>query len=295
MLSIKIYIINPKLILLGFMKKYSILFTDRFYLKAQFRLRLGKKLNLTNPQTFNEKLQWLKLYDRKPEYTNMVDKYLAKKYVASIIGEEHIISTLGLWENFEAIDFNLLPKQFVLKTTHDQGGIVICQDKNKFDKNAARNKINNHLKKNAYYTYREWPYKNVKPRIICEEFISQTNNVPDDYKILCFHGQAKLIELHKDRFGDHKQDFYDVNWQKTTISQDYSTSKQIYEKPKPLAEMIQLSEKLAANIKHVRVDWFVVQDKIYFGEITFYDGGGMTAFDDIKDDYLLGSWININR
>ena len=167
----------------GFFKFMS----DEAYLKFMYKLKMKRKLNLSDPQTFNEKLQWLKIYDRKPEYTTMVDKYEAKKYVADIIGEEYIIPTLGVWDRFEDIDFDELPDQFVLKCTHDSGGLVICRDKSKLDLKAAKKKINKSLKRNYYWIGREWPYKNVRPRIIAEKFMTDpTSDDLQDYKFFFF-------------------------------------------------------------------------------------------------------------
>lgn len=270
--------------------------SDEKYLKIMFKHRLGYELDLNNPKTFNEKLQWLKLHDRNPFYTQLVDKYEVRRYIAETIGEEYLIPLIGVWNNFDEIDFSKLPNQFVLKCTHDSGSVFICTDKNEFNIEKAKIKINNALKKNYYYHNREWPYKNVKPRIICEKFICHNNSVPDDYKVLCFNGKAKLIEMHIDRFGDHKQDFYDEKWNKTQISQDGGVrSDYISEKPKEFENMIELSEKLANNILHVRIDWFIVDNKLYFGEITFFDGSGFYPFDDKKYDYLIGSWIDLSK
>ncbi|MCX0371595.1 glycosyl transferase [Clostridium perfringens] len=267
--------------------------SDEKYLKMMFKHRLGYELDLNNPKTFNEKLQWLKLHDRNPFYTQLVDKYEVRRYIAKTIGEEYLIPLIGVWNNFDEIDFSKLPNQFVLKCTHDSGSVFICTDKNEFNIEKARKKINNALKRNYYYHDREWPYKNVKPRIICEKFISDNNSVPADYKVLCFNGKAKLIEMHIDRFGDHKQDFYDEKWNKTQISQEGTRSDYISEKPRDFENMIKLSEKLANNINHVRIDWFVTNNKLYFGEITFFDGSGFYPFDNKEDDYLIGSWISL--
>lgn len=168
---IKEIIKNPKTIIYILNNKKIITLPDKAFIKLKYKDKFGKKINLNNPQTFNEKLQWLKLYDRNPEYTKMVDKYEVKKYVASIIGEEYIIPTLGVWNKFEDIDFNKLPDQFVLKCTHDSGGLVICKDKSKLDINEAKKKIEKSLKINYYYLSREWPYKNVKPQIIAEKYM----------------------------------------------------------------------------------------------------------------------------
>ena len=184
---------------------------DKLYLKYKFYKKMKKQLNLDNPQTFNEKLQWLKLYDRNPEYTRMVDKYEVKKYVAEKIGEEYIIPTLGVWNKFEDIDFEELPNQFVLKCTHDSGGVVICKDKSTFDFNAANKKLTHCLKRNYFWKGREWPYKNIKPRIIAEQYIAEDLV---DYKFMCFSGEVKCSFICTNRFstqGLHVT-FFDREW-----------------------------------------------------------------------------------
>ncbi len=287
---------NPKRLFLYIISFRAFRFLpDELYLKIKFRLITGKRLNLNNPMTFNEKLQWLKLYDRKPEYTLMVDKYCVRKYIKDTIGEKYLIPLLGIYDKFEDINFDKLPNQFVLKPNHTSGDVFICRDKSKIDYKKLRNEVNKWLKREYFWLHREWPYKDIKPKIICEEFISDSKDIPDDYKILCFNGKAKLIEVHIDRYGDHRQDFYDLNWNKTTISQNPPKSDIVYKKPNKFDEMIKLSEILAANMVHVRIDWFIVKDKLYFGEITFYDGSGFVPFDDEKDDLLLGSWIELPK
>jgi len=272
--------------------------SDKAFLKLLFWARMGKKLNLENPQTFNEKLQWLKLYNRKPEYTKMVDKYEVRKYISEKIGEEYLIPLLGVWDSFDEIDFDSLPEQFVLKCTHDSGGLIICKDKSKLDLVAAKKKITKCLKRNFYKYNREWVYKNVKPRIIAEKFMvdSIQKNGLADYKVLCFGGEAKLIEFHLDRYSKrHTQDIYDTNWNKTAISQNGYVSDRVIDKPSQIDRIIELSQILAKGICHVRVDWYIIEGKVYFGEITFFDGSGFSAFDDEKDDLYIGSLIDLEQ
>lgn len=291
---------EPRRLLIFLLNKECIarLFPDKLYLKIKFRLTMKKKLNLKNPQTFNEKLQWLKLYDRNPEYTKMVDKYEVRKYIAEKIGEEYLIPLLGVWDSFDELNFDALPDQFVLKCTHDSGGLVICKDKSQLNIDDARKKINKCLKRNYYWQNREWPYKNVKPRIIAEKFMvdSIQGDGLADYKVLCFNGAAKLIEFHLDRYGErHTQDIYDINWNKTTISQDGYISDKIIEKPLQLDTVIELSQILAKGICHVRVDWYIIEEKVYFGEITFFDASGFSPFDDEKDDLYIGRLIDLEQ
>lgn len=269
---------------------------DSMYLKNKYRTLLGRELDLDNPKSFNEKLQWLKIHDRKSAYTTMVDKYAVKQYVANRIGEEYIIPTLGVWKHFDDIDFDNLPNQFVLKCTHDSGGLVICKDKSMLDKAVAKKKIEKCLKRNYYWSGREWPYKNVPKRIIAEQYLTNNEKSDElsDYKVLCFNGEPKLIEIHKGRFsGHHTQDFYDVNWNKTEFEQpEDPLSDEIMEKPVFADKMLELSRTLAENIPHVRIDWYYTGGKLLFGEITFFDGSGFCPFIDNQDE-ILGSWITL--
>lgn len=276
---------------------------DEEYLKRQFKAIMGKELDLEHPKTFNEKLQWLKLYNRRPEYTTMVDKYAVKRYVADKIGEKYIIPTLGVWENFDDIDFSTLPNQFVLKCTHDSGGLVICKDKKKLNITKTRNKLEKSLKNNFYFIGREWPYKNVQKKIMAEKYMEDgsESGVLKDYKVMCFNGEPRLIEMHDGRFTDnHIQVFYDTKWNKTKINNmcydnkiQYSNKICQFDKPELLDTMLLLSEKLAKNIPHIRVDWYIVKGRLYFGELTFFDGSGYEPFADENDDLLLGSWIKL--
>lgn len=269
---------------------------DDVYLRRYYKARTGRELDLDHPKTFNEKLQWLKINDHNPLYITLVDKYEVKDYVAERIGSNHIIPTYGVWDRFEDINFEELPDKFVLKTTHDSGSVVICKDKNQFDKKSARKKLNRSLKRNYYYKMREWPYKSVKSRIIAEKFmVDESGFELKDYKVLCFNGEPKLIELHQGRFTDvHYQDFYDTNWQKTTICNIHEQQHpEVAPRPICLEEMLEYSRILSANIPHVRVDWYVINELLYFGEMTFYDASGFDLYKDDKDDLLLGSWITI--
>ena len=268
---------------------------DKPYLKLVYWGETSKKLNLDAPVTYNEKLQWLKLYDRKPEYIKYADKYTVRSYISETIGEQYLIPLLGVYDSVEEINWDSLPNQFVLKCTHGSGCNIICTDKDKLKIEVSKIKLNKWMKRNWYWFGREWPYKNIKPRIICETFISETDNTPDDYKVLCFNGKAKLVGVHIDRYGNHKLDNYDRQWEKTTIARDGPMSNFVYEKPKQFEKMIQLSELLASNMNHVRIDWFIVRDKLYFGEITLYEASGFDHFDNKEDDYLLGSWIDLKE
>lgn len=288
------YIKNPDYFLLWLDMKRIITLNDELYLKILYKKIVGKKLNISNPQTFNEKLQWLKINDRKDLYTTMVDKYAAKEYVANIIGEEYIIPTLGIYNKFEDIDFEKLPNQFVIKCTHDSGGVVICKDKSNFDIKKAKNKINKCLKKNYYYLGREWPYKNIKPRIIIEKYMEDTKNDDlIDYKIMCFNGKVKcsFICLNRRSKTGLNVDFYDINWNKMPFERHYKNSNIITPKPEQYDKMVELSEKLSQNIPFLRVDFYEINGKIYFGELTFFPGSGMEEFAPDEWDKKLGDFL----
>ncbi|MDW0116301.1 ATP-grasp fold amidoligase family protein [Sporosarcina thermotolerans] len=292
--KVKKVISNPFLIIPYIASKNDFKWVpEKIYIKLLYRARVGKRLNIDDPKTFNEKLQWLKLNDRKPHYTKLVDKFEVREYISEKIGEKYLIPLIGIWDNFDDIEFSELPNEFVLKCTHDSGSVFICTNKSNFNIEKVKLRINKALKRNYYYHTREWPYKNVKPRIVCESYIADADIAPDDYKVICFNGKAKLVQLHTDRHENHKQDFYDLNWNKTTISQGMPCSDKVHKKPKQFEEMIKLSERLASNTYQVRIDWFIVRDRLYFGEITFFDGSGFIPFDKEEDDYLLGSWIKI--
>jgi hypothetical protein len=275
--------------------KYSLRWLpDEAFIKLYYRLRMHRSCDLDNPKSFNEKLQWLKLHDRNPRYTDMVDKIEAKKIAAAVIGEEHIIPTLGVWDSFDEIDFDALPDRFVLKCSHDSEGLVIVKDKSKLDIAAARKKIESAMRYNFYYIGREWPYKNVKPRILAEEYLDAADGDLYDYKFLCFGGKPALIQLHKGRFSFHVQDIYDTEWKRVEISDwGYPQSDVIEPCPENFEKMLAFSKKLSEGIPHVRVDWYSARGNLYFGEMTFYDGGGFSAFADYADDLKLGSLIEL--
>ncbi len=272
---------------------------DTMYLKLLYKLLVGKRLNLKNPQTYNEKLQWLKIHDHNPLYTTMVDKYAVKKYVSEKIGAEYVIPTLGVWDNPEDVDFSILPNQFVLKTTFGGGGndVVICKDKASLDVEATVKYMKGFMKQDSYRHLKEWPYKNVPRRVIAEKYMEESGKASlTDYKVMCFNGVAKLIEYHEGRYTDnHTQDFYDRDWHKTAITQGSygEMSDVIAERPSKLEEMLILSEILAKDIPHVRVDWYLIDNHLYFGELTFFDGSGLVPWDNDSDDLLLGSWITL--
>ena len=277
--------------------KLSRCYSDETFLKKLFKLRMNKELNLDNPLTFCEKLQWLKLYNRKPEYTQMVDKYEAKKYVANIIGGEYIIPTIGVWDRVEDIDWKELPNQFVLKCTHDSGGLVICKDKSTLDIKKAVKKLKKSMKRDYFYDNREWPYKNVKHRIIAEQYLEDEghSDLPD-YKFFCFNGEPKCCQVIRDRRSIETIDFYDMEWKHMPLLGLHPTAengKLTVERPMHLNKMKAICQKLSKNHSFSRIDLYVINDKIYFGEITFFPASGMGQLRPNEWDYTFGSWIKL--
>lgn len=268
---------------------------DKTYLSIAFYIRMGYKLDLDNPKTLNEKLQWLKLYDHRPEYSTMVDKYEAKKFISDIIGEEYVLPALGVWNSFEEINFDKLPDQFVLKCTHDSGGIVICKDKSLFDVRKAKKKINKCLKHNYFDGSREWAYKNVKPRIIAEPYVLDESGVElKDYKIFCFNGVPDYVEVDFNRWIEHKLNPYDFNWNPLNFCDD---SKNDYSanipKPKNLEKMRELASELSKGYPFLRVDFYSIFDKIYVGELTLQPGSGYIQYNPRDRDLYYGQKLSL--
>lgn len=274
---------------------------DKVYLSLRYRCQMGHWINWNNPKTFTEKLQWLKVYDYKPEYTKMVDKLAAKDYVASRIGEEYIIPTLGVWDKVEDIDWDSLPDQFVLKTTHGGGGcgVVVCSDKTHFDKAKAIEKLQTSMHSNAGKTYREKPYLNVPRKIIAEKFMAESNVIENtkpsdlqDYKFFCFNGEPKFLYISDSP--NHKLAFLYTDWTKAEFGRsDYEPLTDIPPKPDNLDEMLDVARKLSEGKAHVRVDLYNVDNHIYFGELTFYTGAGFIPFVPKEYDYVLGEMLKL--
>ena len=270
---------------------------DSLYLKVLYRVIMGRKLNLRNPKEYNEKLQWLKLNDRKPEYSTMVDKYEVRGYIEDLLGDKYLIPCLGIYDSVDDIDIDALPDRFVLKCTHDSGSVEICKDKSSFDIEGARHRLSQAMKRNYYATYREWPYKYVKPRIIAEGYLEGDGGDLKDYKVMCFNGEAKIIEVHENRFVEgkvHTQTFYDREWNIVPLTQvETVTVDRPGERPRQLDEILRLSELIAKDMYHARIDWYIEGDKIYFGEITFFDGSGFESFSTPEMERMLGDMIKL--
>ena len=273
---------------------------DTLYLQILYILMTGKRLHLDKPITFSEKLQWLKLYDRQPKYTVMVDKYSVKDLVSGIIGKKYLIPTLGVWNRPETIDFNQLPQQFVLKTTHGGGGsVVICKDKDQLDKENVVKKLHKELKRNIYDDYREWPYKRVRRRIIAELYIENQDNSNKnltDYKFYCFNGVPKYCQVIKNRRSKETIDFFDMEW----LHQEFyglnpkaRPAESVPVKPKHFEKMKEIARKLSTGLVFSRIDLYDTIDGPLFGEITFYPASGMGTFTPNKYNYILGEMINL--
>lgn len=288
---------NPRLVASYIWRHLGGWIPDVPYLKVLFYIHMGKKLDLKNPKTFSEKLQWLKLYDRKSEYVKMVDKYAAKEYVAGIIGDEYIIPTLGVWDRPEYIDWDSLPDKFVLKCTHDSGDLVICKDKSKLDKKAAIKKLNHGLKQNYFKVWREWPYKNVLKRIIAEMFIDPPPEHDDlpDYKFFCFNGEPKYCQVISGRNKEMRIDFFDHDWnhQQFHEPKDFSFAEVEPTKPYNYERMWEMARELAKDKAFSRIDFYDIGSQVYFGEITFYPTGGLGGFAPEDFDKIIGEMIKL--
>lgn len=275
------------------------LLPDSIVLKKSYRRVFNRKLDLKNPIRYTEKNQWLKIHDRNPKYTMMVDKYLVKEYIAKTIGEEYVIPLLGVWNSFDEIDFEKLPEQFVLKTNHDWNGIYIFKDKNQ-NKLSIRDNINDRLKHNYFWAhdFREWVYKDIKPVVFAEKYMDEgTGESLRDYKFMCFNGKVRMIQVESNRVLENNSvymNYYDTNWEPIQIERlDHEMNPKHQNKPLNFEKMIEIAETLSKDISFVRVDLYEVLGKIYFGELTFYHTGGFLPFKNDSDDLMLGSWLDL--
>lgn len=270
---------------------------DKPHLSALYRAYIGKKLNLENPITFNEKLQWLKIHDHNPLYNTLVDKYRVKPWVAERIGEDHVTKTYAMWENVEDIDISGLPERFVLKTNHDCGGIVICRDRSTFDLEAAKKKLAKHLKTNYFWWTREWPYKDVEPCVFAEEYLDPNTSDGDlyDYKLLRFSDGRLVMQAMTDRFTDGKlsKTFFDEDWHPLPASEGGQPTRPNLVCPERFGQMKEMAGKLGEGLPFVRVDFYESNGGLYFGELTFYPKAGFERFEPEEWDVTFGSWIDL--
>lgn len=253
--------------------------------------------DLSNPRSFNEKLLWLKINDHNPNYTNMVDKVEVKKYISEKIGSEFLIKTLGVYEKFDDINFSELPERFVIKCNHNSGGVVVCNNKEKLDFGALKKSFDNMINKNYYLSSREWPYKNVLPKIIIEENLQKEGEIAqiNDYKLMCFNGKVRCSFVCSNRTKESLYvNFYDRDWSPMPFERHYHKNPIEIEKPSGYEKMVELAEKLSVGIPFVRVDFYQCNERIYFGELTFYPGGGIEEFHPDIWDYKLGEWLDLS-
>lgn len=290
-------IFDPK-VRLGYLTKLGFYdkMPDEKYLKKKFEIVMQKELDLENPKTFNEKLQWLKLYNRNPEYTIMVDKYKVRQYVEKIIGAEYLIPLLGVWDDPDEIDFDALPDQFVLKCNHNSGlGMCICKDKSKLDISKVKSDLRKGLKQDYYLTGREWPYKDVHRKIIAEKYVVDASGDLKDYKFYCFDGAMKFVMINSDRNTDKptRADYFDQDFNWLDFTWGYSHAEVRPEKPEQFEKMVAIAEKLSKGLPHIRVDLYDCKGQIYFGELTFFDGSGFDKIEPIEWDYRIGKMLKL--
>lgn len=294
---IKFYKEKPQRIIVKFLTKYGKKISDINYIKILFFIYLGKKINLKNPKTVQEKLQWLKLNDHNPSYINLVDKIKVKEYVSNIIGKQYIIPTIKIYNDASEINYDELPEKFIIKCNHNSGCYYICNNKKFINPDFIKEKFNRALKRNYYYVFREFPYKNVKPQILIEKFIEDNNNSEiADYKFYCFEGEPKYLVVIQNRKNKNKSyDYFDLDWNHLEFCDvGEKNAKEIPLKPKKFDEMISIVKKLSKGLKHVRIDLYYVKDHIYFGEITFYDASGFNKYYPKQYNKILGDYINLS-
>lgn len=300
MAGLKYYLSDPKH-LFDFFASRGLLnrMSDEKYLKIKFKNTLGYALNLNEPKTYNEKLQWLKLHDRNPLYTQLVDKYEVRKFIAEKIGEEYLIPLIGgPWDSVDEINFDSLPEQFVLKCTHDSGGVIVCRDKAALDIEAAKAMLKKRLGRNYYWANREWPYKNVKPRIIAEKYMEDESGELRDYKFFCFNGETRILFIATDRISETEEtkfDFFDMDFRHLDIKNGHDNASCSIAKPQSFEKMKELCAALSKNLPHVRVDLYEINGKPYFGEMTLYHWSGFVRFSPEEWDKTMGSWLVLPR
>ena len=262
------------------------------YLTMRYYVEIGEIPNLIKPLNYNEKINWLKMMDHNDKYFDLVDKYEVKDYVSKKIGSRYVVPTLAIWNDVDDIKLDILPDKFVLKCTHDSGSVVICTNKSSFDIEDAKTRLNKSFRQNHYWWGREWAYKNVKPRIIAEQYIEDYDGNTVDYKIWCFHGKPKVIEVIYDRFTEYKCQIFDINWNKINcvVGKEQDNSR-IINKPECLNKLLELAEKLSCGFTFIRIDFYIINDKIYFGEMTFYPGSGIEKIEPEEFNIELGNWI----
>lgn len=268
---------------------------DEIYLKIIYYCKTGKRLNLKDPKSYNQKLQWIKLYDRRSEYTTYVDKLKVREYIKEKIGQEYLIPLIEEYDSIEEIKWEELPNKFVLKCTHNSGGNIICTNKEELDIEKTKKKLKKWMKRNWFWHGREWAYKDVIPKIICEQYMSNSDGTLNDYKILCFNGKAKYIQVHRDRYINHTQTFYDLKGNRLPFhhkAYKQSSIKKI--DVNKLQDIIRLAETLSRGYYQMRVDFYLVEGRPFFGEITLYNFNGFVEMEPDQYNEILGEDIKLN-
>ncbi len=277
-----------------FRRPIIFLFPPKFYLKMVYRIKMNKKLDLKNPKSFNEKINWLKLYGRQPRYTKMADKYEAREYIKKTIGEQYLVPLIGVYDNANDIPYEKLPDKFILKCNHDSKSSVICWDKSTFDYQKGIDYVNKKLVRNYYYYFREWVYKDINRRIVVEHLLDDGDEKLMDYRIFCFNGQPVMISVDYNKISDFTRHLYTPEWEyiKAGIKYQYAQTR-IIKRPKQMDKMLELASKLSAGIPFLRVDMYLVYGKIYAGELTFYPAAGYSQFTPESFDLEFGEKLKL--
>ncbi|WP_165247919.1 ATP-grasp fold amidoligase family protein [Adlercreutzia sp. ZJ141] len=287
---------NPALVLVHMCQRWPLrAISDRTYINLFYYAYQGIFPNLNNPEGFNEKLQWLKLHTYNEFYTNLTDKYLVKNYVAKILGDQHVIPTLAVWDRVEDIDAQKLPESFVLKCNHDSGSVVVCKDIKNFDIDSAKKKLGKALKRNYFWKSREPNYRKIKPKVIAEQYVEDVGkNELTDYKFFCFDGVARFVQVDSGRFSQHIRNFYTTDWEFIDVEYGCANDKRLVQDP-PIhfREMLDMAEMLSEGIPHVRVDFYDTGAQVFFGEMTFHHGGGVMDITPPFYDRLWGSYLSL--
>ena len=265
---------------------------DELYIRVFYRLAMQEPLDLKGPVTYTQKIQWLKMHNNNLIYTRMVDKYAVKEMIAKELGQQYVIPLLGVWDDFDAIDFGKLPNQFVLKTTHDSGNVLVCKDRRHFDIAKAKKKFSQALKTNYFFKSREYPYKNAVPRIIAEKYMhDKTQEELTDYKFFCFHGEPRILQIISNKGVGKKVNCYDMEFNLLSLATDLSGINDTLTKPDNFCEMVDIARKLSKGLIHVRVDLYSINGQVFFGEYTFHNGGGIVNFNPPEWNKILGDMI----
>lgn len=279
--------------------KHATFLPDSWYVRHEFKRTLGKRLNIKNPQSFNDKITWIKLYERNPLMKVFADKYAVKQHVAKILGNDYVIPLYGAWDSFDEIDFDTLPNQFVLKATNAGActGVVICTDKETFDRDAARIRLNKALKEDLYILGREWAYKGMHKRIIAEKFVQDSHGDLKDYKLFCCNGEPKFMSIDYNRSSDHRSIYLDMNWNRLPYDDPglKAPEDHIEQKPEGFDRMLEIARMFAKDFTFLRVDFYNADGHIYVGELTCYPGGGCHRFDPPSADLDCGDYLQLPK